>query len=65
MSSNKELINIVNNIERLEPQFKTYDDNLSKEERKALQTLRNNKDIVIKPSDKGGGWIKMDTGYYT
>ena len=51
-SKNDELINIVNQIERLEPQFKKYEDNITKEERNALETLRNNKDIVIKPSDK-------------
>ena len=28
--------------------------NLKKEELKAITTFRNNKDIVIKPADKGG-----------
>ena len=30
--------------------------NLKKEELAAINTLRNNKDIVIKPTDKGGNY---------
>ncbi|XP_064468622.1 uncharacterized protein LOC135381512 [Ornithodoros turicata] len=38
--------------------------NLSSEERKALSDLEKRKDIVIKPADKGGVIVVMDTDAY-
>ncbi|XP_041435406.1 uncharacterized protein LOC121399279 [Xenopus laevis] len=38
--------------------------NLNYEERKALTTLKNNKDIVIKKADKGGAVVIMDISAY-
>jgi hypothetical protein len=38
--------------------------NISTKDKEALFVLRNNKDIVIKKSDKGGGIVVMDTDDY-
>ena len=38
--------------------------NLKKEEWSAITTLRNNKDIVIKPADKGGNIVIMNREDY-
>lgn len=38
--------------------------NLHQEDFKAIQELRNNKDIVIKPADKGGAVVVMDKKDY-
>ncbi|XP_078509911.1 uncharacterized protein LOC144769621 [Lissotriton helveticus] len=38
--------------------------NLSKDEAAALQALQNNADLTIKPADKGGGIVVMDTADY-
>ena len=39
-------------------------DNLSKDERRALDELRNNDSIVIKPADKGSSTVVMDKSAY-
>lgn len=39
-------------------------DNLSKTERVALQQLKNNKNIIIKPADKGSKVVIMDSQQY-
>ena len=39
-------------------------DNLTKRERQALNTLKNRTDIVIKPADKGGALVIMDSKDY-
>ena len=60
-----ELSNLVKEIELLEPQYNTsFQQNLSKEERNALSNLRMNTDIILKPPDKGGGWVIMDKSFY-
>ena len=38
--------------------------NLSKEEREALKTLSREKEIIIKPADKGGATVIQDTPSY-
>ena len=38
--------------------------NTTKEERKAMKTLRNNQNIVIKPADKGGAIVIMNKQDY-
>ena len=43
---------------------KHFKGNLKKEERTAITTLRNNKNIVIKPADKGGNIVIMDREDY-
>ncbi|XP_070581465.1 uncharacterized protein [Ptychodera flava] len=39
-------------------------DNLSANERKSFTQLKNREDIVIKPADKGGSIVVMDTTWY-
>ena len=38
--------------------------NLNNRERNALQRLKKNRDIIIKPADKGGATVIMDTTEY-
>ena len=44
--------------------IKSCKDNLSKQERQALQQLQNNTNIVIKEADKGGALCIMDSTFY-
>ena len=39
-------------------------DNLDKEERTAIKTLKQNKNIIIKPADKGAAIVVMDKTDY-
>ena len=39
-------------------------DNLNTREREALIRLQDNKEITIKPADKGGGWVILNTQDY-
>ena len=39
-------------------------DNLNKRERVPLKRLSNNRDIIIKPADKGGATVIFSTGDY-
>ena len=43
---------------------KKFKRNLKKEESIAITTLRNNRDIVIKPADKGGNIVIMNKQDY-
>ena len=43
---------------------KQFKKNLKKEELTAITTLRENKDIVIKPADKGGNIVIMNREDY-
>ena len=43
---------------------KKFKRNLKKEEWTAITTLRNNRDIVIKPADKGGNIVIMNREDY-
>ena len=42
----------------------TFTSNISNEEQNALKNLMNNPDIIMKPTDKGGGLVLMDKSYY-
>ena len=67
MSLNGVIFNIKKlseNLEKLPVNNNASKSNISAEERKALQSLRNNRDIIIKKVDKGGGIVIMDTLYY-
>ena len=50
--------------ERLAYNHRFQRDNLNKRERVALKRLSNNKDIIIKPADKGGATVILNTGDY-
>jgi hypothetical protein len=56
---------VTNDIdEALEAACNRKPDNLSREERDALNGLRNDSDIVIKSADKGGAIVVMDKKFY-
>ena len=63
-SKNIDVNNLCRSIEVLEPEQVDIADNLSMAERNALAELKNNKDIVIKPADKGSSIVIMNTEYY-
>ena len=44
--------------------LKEFSNNLTREERAALADLKSNVDITIKPADKGGATVVMDTSLY-
>ena len=52
-SKNLELKHLVKSIENIETEYKPFNFNISKDEQEALQKLIANKDIIIKPRDKG------------
>ena len=60
----KELSNILRTIEGIEPSNQHLPDNLTAYERKALNELKTNDNIVIKEADKGGGLVIMDKKFY-
>ena len=62
--TNNELNRIIRQIEELEPDCMHYEDNLSLQERKALADLKKDDSIVIKTSDKSGGFVIMDKDFY-
>ena len=55
---------LVVSIENIETKEKQFNSNTSNNEEEALQKLITNKDIIIKPTDKGGGPVLMDKTYY-
>ena len=52
------------NLDKLPVNCDSGKSNISPEEHRALKSLRNNRDIVIKKVDNGGGIVIMDTDYY-
>ena len=63
-SKDLELQHLVKSVENIEIEYKSFNSNISKDEQEALQKLITNKDIIIKPTDKGGGLNLMDNTYY-
>ena len=51
-------------MELLEPTKHFAKDNLTQEERNALQELTSRDDIIIKRADKGGNFVIMDKDFY-
>ena len=45
-------------------ELKKTPDNLDRQDRTALKTLKQNKDIIIKPADKGAAIVVMDKTDY-
>lgn len=64
LTRNQDLTKIIDCIEQSDPIFKNIQDNLSSQERKALQELKNNPEIVIKKADKGNTLVVMSTEFY-
>ena len=63
-SKDLELQHLVKSIENIETEYKPFNSNISKDEQEALQKLRTNKGIIIKPTDKDGSLVLMDKTYY-
>ena len=63
-TDNQEINNICKLTEILQPENINAADNLTQEERRALEDLVNNEDIVIKKADKGGNFVLMDKSFY-
>ena len=56
--------NISNILEQIEPTISDVNDNLTKQERKALKELQEDQDLVIRKADKGNTLVLMDKDYY-
>ena len=50
-----ELEHIVKETENIETEYKSFTPNISNEKQNASKNLMNNPDIIMKPTDKGGG----------
>ena len=61
---NLELQHLVKSVENIETEYRPFSSNISKNEQEALQKLIANKNIIIKPTDKGEGLVLMDKTYY-
>ena len=59
-----ELSNISNILEQIEPTISDVNDNLTKQERKALKELQEHQDLVIRKADKGNTLVLMDKDCY-
>ena len=53
-----------NILEQIEPTMSDVNDNLTKQERKALKELQEDQDLVIRKTDKGNTLVLMDKDYY-
>ena len=63
-TQNQEINNICNLIELLQPHRVHTNDNLTPEERTAVEELISNNDLIVKQADKSGNFVLMDTTYY-
>ena len=59
-----ELSNISNVIEQIKPTIDDVNDNLTKQERKALKKLQEDQDLVIRKVDKGNTLKLMEKDYH-
>ncbi|CAJ0956185.1 unnamed protein product [Ranitomeya imitator] len=57
----KDVTSILDSIEKGHMKIRN---NLSQEEYKSLLEIKNNKDLIIKPADKGGAIVVLDRSYY-
>ena len=64
ISKDLELQHLVESVQKIETEYKPFSSNISEDEQEALQKLITNKDIIIEPTDKGGGLVLMDKKYY-
>ena len=62
-SKNLELQRLAKSIEKIETEYKPFHSNISKNEQEAFQKIITIKDIIIKPTNKGGGLVLMDKTY--
>ena len=60
----EEMKQIIKTIQEVEPEKIETKDNLTLEERKALEDIEGNEDIVIKEADKGGALVILDREFY-
>ena len=51
-------------LDNLPVNHAAFKSNITIEEKQALSDLKNNRDIIIKKVDKGGGIVIMDTSFY-
>ena len=58
------LSNISNILEQIQPIINHVNDNLTKQERKALKELQEDQDLVIRKANKGNTLVLMDEDYY-
>ena len=63
-TKSSELSLIIKEIETLTPNVISYKSNFTQEEYSALQSSKENLDIVFKTADERGGWIIMDKNYH-
>ena len=55
-----ELEHIIKETENIGTEQKLFTSNISNEQKNVLKSLMNNPDIIMKPTDKGGGLVLMD-----
>ena len=60
----QELSNTSNKLEQVEPTISNVNDNLTKQECKALKELQEDQYLVIRKADKGNTIVLMDKDYY-
>ena len=55
---------LITEIEHVDPNYKIFTENLTKEERASIIELRENEHIILMKSDKGEIWVIMEKEYY-
>ena len=63
-TKNSDLQQLITETEHVDPNYKTFTDNLTKDERASITELTENGNIILKKSDRGGGWVIIDKEYY-